>query len=157
MNSLLRRVAGGWQMSGVFSAATGEPLLITESSSAFASRPDYIGGEPTLGNARDTLQYLNKAAFARVPIGGASNSTLRPGNIGNGAVRGLGRWNMDFSLGKNLALTERFKIQIRGDMFNVFNHTNFAGVTTESASSNFGRFTSTAGARIIQLNARLSW
>ncbi len=157
MNSLLRRVAGGWQMSGVFSAATGEPLLITESSSAFASRPDYIGGEPTLGNARDTLQYLNKAAFARVPIGGASNSTLRPGNIGNGAVRGLGRWNMDFSLGKNLALTERFKIQIRGDMFNVFNHTNFAGVTTEIASGNFGRFTSTAGARIIQLNARLSW
>ena len=95
--------------------------------------------------------------LARVPVGSASNEPLRPGNLGNGALRLPGQWNLDFSLGKNVSLTERFKLQIRADFFNVLNHTNFNAISADVTSGTFGQFTSTAGARIIQLNARLSW
>ncbi|HMF77430.1 MAG TPA: hypothetical protein VK604_17360 [Bryobacteraceae bacterium] len=103
------------------------------------------------------MQYLNPAAFTRVPIVAASGATIRPGNVGNGAVRGPGRWDLNFSLGKNFSLNEKIRLQFRADMFNSFNHTNLSGITTTVTSGTFGRATSTLGARVIQLNARLSF
>ena len=76
---------------------------------------------------------------------------------GNGAVRLPGLWNSDASVSKVFRLAETARLQIRGDMFNILNHTNFNGVTSDVNSSNFDRFTSTAGARVIQLNLRLSF
>jgi len=114
-------------------------------------------GIPTNSDARETLQCLNPAAFARVPIIAASGATARPGNRGNGATRFPGVWNLNFWAGKNSALTESLRLQIRGDMFNALNHTNFPSVTTDINWANFGRFANTTGARAIQLNARLSF
>jgi hypothetical protein len=156
-NPIARALIAGWQMSGIFTARTGTPLLITQGCSITHCRPDYIGGSPTHSDARQTLRYLNRAAFAPVPIIAASGATARPGNVGNGAVRLPGIWNFDFSAGKNFSLTESLRLQIRGDMFNALNHTNFSSVTTDINSANFGRFTNTMGARAIQLNARLSF
>lgn len=157
LNAFARSVLGGWQSSGVFTATTGEPITITQPSGITASRPDYIGGEPILANYRDILQYLNPAAFARVPIVPASGAPVRPGNVGVGAVRAPGRWDINLSLGKNFALTERVRVQIRADTFNFLNHTNLSGISTNVTASSFGRATNTAGARVIQLNARLSF
>ena len=135
----------------------GEPLIITQSSSLTSSRPDYIGGQAVLGNWRDTLQYLNPAAFQRVAIGARSGATLRPGNIGQGAIRGPGNLRMDLSLGKNFSLSEKSRLQFRADAFNAFNHTNFVGMNTGIENPRFGKFTSTRGARVIQFSARLSF
>jgi hypothetical protein len=148
---------GGWQVSGIFTAATGEPLIITQSSSLTSSRPDYIGGQAVFGNWRDTLQYLNPAAFQRVAIGARSGATVRPGNIGQGAIRGPGNLRMDLSLGKNFSLTEKSRLQFRADGFNAFNHTNFVGMNTGIENPRFGKFSSTRGARVIQFSARLSF
>ncbi|MBI2690206.1 MAG: TonB-dependent receptor [Acidobacteria bacterium] len=156
-NPIARSTIGGWQISGIFTARTGSPLLITQGCAITHCRPDYIGGNAIAPNYRTTLQYLNAATFARVPIVSASGATLRAGNLGNGALRLPGMWNLDFSLGKNFKITELVRFQIRGDMFNVFNHTNFSGITTDINSGNFGRFTNTLGARAIQLNARISF
>jgi hypothetical protein len=156
-NGIVRGALGGWQVAGIFTARTGTPLLISQSCAISACRPDYVGGDPTTTNYKETLQYLNKAAFAKVPVGSASGATLRAGNLGNGAVRLPGIWNIDTSISKIFGLTESLRLQVRGDMFNFFNHTNFSGVTTDINSSNFGRFTSTAGTRLMQLNARLSF
>ena len=153
----LRRAVGGWQVSGILTAATGEPLIITQASSLATARPDYVGGEAVLSNYRDTLQYLNPAAFARVPIGSLSGATLRPGNIGQGAVRGPGNLRLDLSLGKNFSLSEKVRLQIRADGFNGLNHTNFVGLTTGVENPRFGRFTSTRGARVVQFSARLTF
>jgi hypothetical protein len=116
-----------------------------------------VGGNAILDNNRSTLQYLNRAAFALVPIAAASGATIRPGNAGNGAVRGPGMWNMDLSVGKTFSLAERARLQIRADSFDSLNHTNFTGLSTSLNSPTFGRFTATRGARVIQLNARLSF
>jgi TonB dependent receptor len=158
LNALTRSVIGGWQVSSVFTAATGQALLLSQNSAISPSRPDYIGGNAVLGNYADTLQYLAPTAFARVPITSVTGGTIRPGNVGNGAIRGPGRWNDDLSLGKNFHLfKERLVFQFRADAFNVFNHTNFTTVDTEITRNTFGRLLATAGARVIQLNARLSW
>jgi outer membrane receptor protein involved in Fe transport len=155
MNRFAKHAIGGWQISGVFSATTGDALTLTQPSTITASRPDYIGGDPILPDYKETLQYLNRAAFARVPIVPASGAPLRPGNIGVGALRAPGRWDLNFSLGKNFAITERVRLQFRTDTFNFFNHTNLSGITTNVTSGAFGRLTGTTGARVIQLNARL--
>ena len=156
-SSALRQAVGGWQVSGILTAATGEPLIITQASSLAGSRPDYIGGQAVLGNYRDTLQYLNPAAFARVPIGPRSGATLRPGSIGQGAIRGPGNLRFDFSLGKNFAITEKMRLQVRADGFNAFNHANFVGLSTAVDNPRFGKFTSTRGARVVQFSTRLTF
>jgi hypothetical protein len=155
--ALVRHVAGGWQLTGIFTAATGEPLLIVQGPVRNTSRPDYIGGPAVLDDYRDTLQHLNPSAFAKVPVNAVSGRTERPGNIGSGAVRGPGRWNVDLSLGKDFAVTERATLQFRADSFNFFNNTNLSGFATDINNSRFGKFTSTRGSRAVQLNARLSW
>lgn len=153
----LRHAFGGWQATGIFRSNSGEPLTISQGSALQGSRPDYIGGNPINSNNRETLIYLNRAAFAPVPIISASAATARPGTAGNGMLRAPGQVRVDFSLSKNFDLKEKAKLQLRFDSFNLANHTNFSGLATNINAANFGRFTSTRGARIIQLNARLTF
>jgi hypothetical protein len=155
--NLLRYALGGWQASGIFTAQSGGAVTVTQSSGIADSRPDYIGGQAILSDYKSTLRYLNPAAFARVPVSPVSAETIRAGNIGNGAIRGPGMWNLDFSLGKNFAITERLRFQFRADMFNAMNHTVLSGLTTDITSPRFGQLTSTNGARLMQLNARINW
>jgi hypothetical protein len=156
-NSVVRQALGGWRIAGIFSGQTGEPLGITQSSGIQASRPDYVGGQAVLDNYNDTRMYLNKDAFALVPIVPASRATARAGNLGYGAVRGPGRWNVDFSLAKDFRVTERVGFQLRTDMFNALNHVNLSGLVTNINTSTFGQLRSTRGQRVFQLNGRIMW
>lgn len=156
-SAVVRQIFGNWQLGGIFTARSGEPLGITQSSSLQVNRPDYIGGNPINDNYKATNQYLNRSAFALVPLVAASGASSRPGNLGWGAVRAPGMWNLDISLGKNFRLTETSRLQIRTDMFNVVNHVNPANVNTGLNAGTFGQVRGTTGQRVIQLNARLSW
>ena len=89
-----------------------------------------MGGDPVLSNYRDTLQYLNPTAFARVPVASVTGTPIRPGNLGFGMVRHPGLWNLDFSLAKNFQIRESMQLQLRTDMFNATNHTNLSGLRT---------------------------
>ena len=147
---------GGWQLSGIFSAETGAPFSVGTPSSIPGQRADLVGN-PYLKDPGRPLQYLNKDAFARVPQIAASGASARPGTLGRNALRGPGFWNVDLAIAKNLALTEGLRLQIRADMFNAFNHTNFSGINTNIVNASFGMFTSTRGARGMQVNARLTF
>ena len=156
-NALVRQAFGGWQVSGIVTAATGQPLIITETTGENTSRPD-ITGKPVISDYTQTLQYLNKSSFLLVPISSASGLPVRPGNLGRAAVRGPGFWNTDLSLGKNFRILEKLQFQIRMDAFNAFNHTNLSSLASaDITNASFGRFTNTRGARVAQLNARLTW
>ena len=144
-------------MGAIVTARTGEPLNITQTSSLQVNRPDYIAGNPVNDNYRQTLQYLNRSAFALVPLVPTSGATIRPGNLGWGAIRAPGAWNLDLSLGKNFNLSERFRVQLRTDLFNSLNHVNPANINTSLNSGTFGQVRGTTGQRVIQLNGRLSW
>jgi len=81
-------------------------------------------------------------------------------------VRGLPFWNLDMSLGKKTAITERVSVSISADVFNIFNHPNFADPTLNiSQKASFGVISTqlvptnrdTAGARWIQLGLRFDF
>lgn len=156
-NAVARHVLGGWQATGIFRAQSGLPVNITQSSRNPNQRADYVGGETILEDYRETLQYLNKAAFARVPQSTVSGTPIRPGNVGWGAVRQPGLWNLDLSFAKNFQLQETMRLQIRTDLFNALNHTNLSGLRTSVNDAFFGQLLSTRGARVIQLNARFTF
>jgi hypothetical protein len=94
------------------------------------------------------------------------------GTVPRNFLRGPGYFNTDIAISKTTAITERVKLEIRGDFFNIFNRVNFnnPGVTnngdgTFSGSAvgtnindpQFGQITSTFDPRIIQLAARISF
>lgn len=106
---------------------------------------------------RTTLQYLNTAAFAVVPVNSISRATVRPGTAANGLVRAPGAWNVDLSLARTVPLARGRNLQLRTDMFNALNHTNLTGLRTNINDRLFGQLLGTRGARVIQLNARLTW
>jgi hypothetical protein len=149
----LRLLLGGWQVAGIVNTRTGSPFTVVQSSAIPGSRPDYTGGEAVLGNYRQTLQFLNRSAFALVPtISG--NIPTRLGNLGRNALRGPGAVNVDLALSKSLRFSERHTLQLRADAFNAFNHTNLGGISANLFNNPlFGRLTA-AGARTVQLNAR---
>jgi len=147
-----RAIAQGWELSGIFSARSGLPLVISETGN---QRPDLIDLSHAILNTG--LQYLNRAAFALVPISSVSGTTIRPGTLGQGVISGPGLWNLDASIAKVFSFRERLQLRFRMDMLNAFNHTNFMGVAGGIQSANFGSFTSTAGARRMQAGLRLTF
>jgi hypothetical protein len=157
-NRPARHVLGGWQVSGVLLARTGSPVQLSQAGTGRqVARPDYTGGEAILGNYRETLRYLNPASFAAVPINPVSRISVRPGSLGNNRIREPGAWNLNFAINKEFPITERSRLRIGMDGFNFFNHTNLTGLVTSINNVFFGQLQNTAGARLVQLNARLSW
>jgi outer membrane receptor protein involved in Fe transport len=153
-----RLLLAGWQTTGIFRAESGAPIsannfFINPGSIPF-QRIDYLGGDPYLENG---VQYLNPAAFARVPVGAVSGGAVRPGTLGRNALRLPGYWNFDAGLAKNFNFTESVRAQLRADFINAFNHTSFDTVQTGITNATFGRFTRTRGARQVQLNFRLTF
>ncbi len=57
------------------------------------------------------------------------------GNTGRNTVYGPGYWNADIGILKNFNVTERIKLQFRTEMFNAFNHANFANPRNASTGS----------------------
>jgi len=153
-----KQLFDGWQLSEILTVTSGLPLNVTDGSSTYpASRPDLISGVTAINdNYTSTLQYLNPAAFARIPIIAASGAQARPGNLKRAAFTLPGVWNVNASLVKSFDITERVHFRLRADFLNAFNHTNLAGLNTNISSGSFGRFTA-ATARTIQLGARVSF
>jgi len=122
----------GWSVSGVLTAQTGQPDNVSQSSGLDSSRPDAAGTDPVFGNYRDTLVYLNPAAFVRPPKGtlGDAPRTL------DGA-RGPWQQFFDVSFQKNFPLGEKRKIQFRVDLINAFNHPTYRVFLNNAGGTDF--------------------
>ncbi|MBO0798198.1 MAG: hypothetical protein J2P31_05195 [Blastocatellia bacterium] len=70
-------------------------------------------------------------------------------------ARGPGINNWDVSFSKRTAIRENVSLQFRAEFFNLFNHTQWSGVSASLSSANFGRVTSARDPRITQLGLRL--
>jgi hypothetical protein len=155
----LRQTLGGWQISGILRTQTGGAFDITQlSPGGPTSRPDILDIKNMyLDNYRQTGQYLNPAAFAKVPVGAVSKVPIRPGTAGFMVGRGPGLWNIDLAIAKNFRIRESVRFETRLDMFNAPNHTNLGNPTGSIDSPNFGKITTTRGARTIQIHGRLTF
>lgn len=154
---LSRNLFAGWQLSGIFSARTANPLNPAQETAFEGSRPDYIGGNAYLENSRETLRKLDRSVYTLVPIGSVSGAPLRPGNAGRHSLWGAGFWNLDAGLAKRFFITEKIAGKFEAQMQNSLNKTNLSGLENRVSRANFGQFTSTRGARVVQLGMRLDF
>jgi len=144
-----RYIIGGWQVSGIVSAQTGQPFTVYDSAADFsgfnqgADRPDVLmsGSLPT--NYSNPDAAFNTGYFSKTP------PTGRTGTSGRNQYYGPGLFNWDLTALKTVPLgTERVKLTIRADFFNLFNHTNFANPVANEGSSSFGKITATVGSAV---------
>ncbi len=69
--------------------------------------------------------------------------SCHPGSLGRDAITGPGFLNTDFSVTKNTKITERFNLQFRSEMFDIFNHPNLGNPVLAFTNLAFGHITST--------------
>jgi hypothetical protein len=142
---VLRSIFGSWQLTSIFTARTGFPVNVTITRPASAvpdgntnnQRPDLVPGVSLtpLGGSTPT-EWINPAAFA-VPTSGTF------GDAGRDIFRGPGLWQLDLGLGKQIPLTERFRLQFRAEAFNIFNRAQLGqpNVNISAGSGEFGVIT----------------
>jgi len=156
-HGIVKHAFSGWQVASIITGRTGVPLQISQPSGIPMSRPDYIGGNPTLANYHTTRQFLNKAVFALVPTSSVTSATLRAGTQNPSQVVGPGSVTVNASLGKTFSIRDRVRLELRGDWLNSFNHVNYNSPTLSISSPIFGSLTSDVGPRTGQVNARVTF
>lgn len=88
-----------------------------------------------------------------------TSPTTLPGE-GNEVINGYrnpGYANTDFALLKNTHLLENANLQLRLEVFNLFNRASLGGINSSLTSSTFGKATSQYNARFLQLGARFEF
>jgi hypothetical protein len=150
-------VLGGWQVSGVISIRSGEPLRLSQASGIGNSRPDYNGGNQVFADWRDTLQYLDRTAYTLVPAYALTRATVRPGTQNPGQLEAPGRRRVDLTLAKSFTLRGHVQLQVRMESFNAFNWRQYADPVTNITAANFGAITGVTGTRTGQVGFRLTF
>ncbi|MEZ5354342.1 MAG: carboxypeptidase regulatory-like domain-containing protein [Bryobacteraceae bacterium] len=148
---------GGWTLNGITSIQSGTPISIDSRNNTTASqgggqRPNSTGiSSATPGSAKDRIYgWFNPAAFQdAAPYTFGNVGRFLPDNFGPGSH------NWDVSILKNFPVTERLRLQFRGELFNAFNIVNFRNPAATFGQPNFGRITATDAARIIQFGLKL--
>ncbi len=114
----------GWQITGIQAWHTGVPFSLSEGDQADlqnnfdSERPNYVAGCNVYANQSPT-NWFNSACFPASAYG-----TI--GDLGRNILRGPGYVDTDFGVLKNTRINERFNLQFRAELFNIFNHANFA-------------------------------
>jgi len=174
-NHRLGWVVNGWQVSGTVFWHSGIPFSVLSTPYSASGEGIVQGGGPQFASVvpgaplydhhsipgvtqPGTIQWLNPDAFVSAVDpstgacdGGDSAATCQFGSLGRNALRGPQFFWSDFYLTKWFQLSERVKLRIDGQFFNVFNHPNFglpsmvlAGIPGEpSTQTGFGALTYT--------------
>lgn len=155
-NGALEKILGGWQLNGIYSYASGAPLAIGggNDNGAFTSRrPDWDGTNATLrtGHSQRLDRWFDTTRF----------SLNEPFTYGNAPrvmpnLRGDSSNSFDFSIFKNVQVSEGIRLQIRAEAFNAFNRPQFRAPISSINSTAFGVVRGQANSpRDIQLALKL--
>jgi hypothetical protein len=175
-STLVGKTLGGWQISGIFQAQTGQPCSVGKSVDyvgvgldgsmcgigqfwningpvSYSHNFDYASGNPGASAAYwFTPTTSSGAALFTPPASGTF--VLTPGVRDSVYNPGFNNWNL--GLFKTFAVTERTGLQFRAEGFNAFNHPNWGGVNLDPTNAaTFGKITGKTGdVRNLQLSLR---
>lgn len=149
--SWVDKLIGGWFTGGILTAFSGAPLTVVQSTQVFGGGTTFSFGtgaipitKPKFGNeVHRNVAGSGGVGTAGDPARGGTGLNLfanpeavfksfRPIRLsedtrsGRGVLRGLPHWNLDFSAGKAIALTEAVKLRFSFDFFNILNRVEFA-------------------------------
>jgi hypothetical protein len=175
---LLGRALGGWTFSTVFTTGSGQPLQVW--TSGFSGQE--FGGMDAI-NFNSTATAIQMApvqtghAYSSSTPGGFPNifkdqtqafNSFRNPILGldtrsTDFVTGLPYWNVDFSIRKNVRITEQVAMEFQGVFSNIFNHNQWLdppqpwGLFSQSSFGLTGGSAQgvTGGNRTIQVGARV--
>lgn len=152
-DSALSNLAADWQVSGIVLLESGAPFTVNIGTDRAnigagpAQRPDQVC-DPNEGGARTAVQWFNTSCFSLQPqftFGTAPrNSVLSPGYA-----------SVDMAVQRDLMLARRSHLQVRWEIFNLLNRTNFDVPNRVAFTPNFGRIFSAKPARQMQLGVKL--
>lgn len=164
-------IVDGWQLNSIVQIRSALPVTVTRTGGVFggfAFRPDVVPGvDPYCANYNVPNCQFNAAAFSD-PGPGVF------GNAGRNILRGPNFGQVDLSIVKNTKLWETGSLQLKMDIFNLFDRANYAdpsgGIScggSVGACTGFGVSSSTVGNQIgllaaggprqIQLSARFNF
>jgi outer membrane receptor protein involved in Fe transport len=162
-HGFVQRAFGGWQLGGFSIFQSGNPLSVT--TSAAYPRGDFnadgtSGDRPNAPPSGTKTSGFSRAEFLQ----GVFPATIFPlpslgtgGNLGRNTFRGPSFAQVDMSLSKKVAVTERISVQFRAEAFNTFNHVNLNNPTLDLSSNNFGKSTSALIPRQFQLGLKVQF
>jgi hypothetical protein len=164
---VLKAVFDRWQISGITTFQSGAPLgisMTTTDNADIGGGGDGVRavvlGNPVLSKGdRTSTRFFDTSVFARPAVG-------TYGNAPKDVIRGPGQNNWDLSLVKKIPLgSEKRLLQLRGEFYNAFNHTQYSSVDTtvqfnpagQQVNARFGQAIAANAARVIQVALRVSF
>ena len=156
MNSggMANMVLGGWTASESFTANTGFPFTVmasTPSPALSGSLFANVSGNPK-ASSPSIAGWFNTEAFS-------NPAPYSFGNSSRDALRGPGFWDLDASMSKNFPLPigteDRYRMNLRGDFYDVMNHPDFGQPNSTVGSAATGTITSAVSSRQIQIGLNL--
>jgi hypothetical protein len=173
-----KKLTNGWEISGITRFATGLPITIVETDDQTLLGTNFGGPIPLnvdtpnivapvkILNPRDSAcpgpcLFFDSSSFQGSALGQEGTANRR-------FFHGPGVNNWDFAVLKNTQLNERFVLQFRAELFNIWNHTQFIApgsiglsrfnpTTHVSTTSTFGSINQAAPPRIGQLSLKLNF
>jgi hypothetical protein len=140
----MQRFKNGWAFDSTVSLQSGQPFTLNYNAEDDYSgggegydRPDVVG--PIVYHKGNPADYIDLSSFAMpctitaaalaAPSGFASDcvpGTRHYGDLGRNSLVGPTYKQWDFALYKDTAISERVKVQLRAEFFNLLNHPNFS-------------------------------
>jgi hypothetical protein len=166
-NPVVRWAFDNWQWSGITAFVSGQPSGVgfsTVDGADITGGGDgsriVVTGNPNLTRGdRAFTRWFDTSVFARPPQGS-------PGNAPKDMIRlpGVNNWDMSFTKRFPVKSESRY-FQLRWEMYNAFNHTQFSGVNTTArfdaagnqVNGQFGQVTSTRSPRVMQGSLRFTF
>jgi hypothetical protein len=162
VNAITDKLIGHWTATGIVTLSSGSWFTVTDTNGNFANsdgqqRPDFVPGQTATGKPCIPGTFFNTCAFANPAEGSFGSVSLN-------SLEGPGYKDVDLALQKIVPLVERLQLELRGEMFNAFNHPNkvFAAPGPQNSNSatafgtpGFGFLTGAEAPREIQFAAKL--
>ncbi|HUR99882.1 MAG TPA: carboxypeptidase regulatory-like domain-containing protein [Pyrinomonadaceae bacterium] len=164
------KLLGGIQFAGIATYQTGLPFTAVTSNLDYAglglinanptARPNQICN-PNANAPQTQQQWFDTSCIpanpAIVTSGTAAALQNTVGTAGRGTIEGPSTKRVDFTTTKNIRFGENIRIQLRWEIFNIFNWTNFRTIVVNNTAANFGAVTAVRDPRTMQFGAKFSF
>ena len=151
---LTDKIIGGWQWNVIFNGTTGSHFtVVSNGRPANIVGPAFVNGVLNLASFTDGSNPANPGSVCYTNLAG---NQFCYGDSGRNHFTGPGYFRTDMSVFKNVSLTERIKLQLGLEAFNIFNQANALIPNADINGGNFGVFQNTwLPPRIVQYRGRI--
>lgn len=166
LSPALDALAGGWQLAGVNTVTSGEPVTFTYTPAAAFQvsgiQQDFRGAnnyrpnvtcDPVVPSSQRTVTNWFNRDCVVIP----TDPSQPFGNAPRNSVRGPAFWTLDLAAVKQVSLAGTTRLEIRLETFNLLNRVNFAAPNGNRSAAGFGTVTAAYDPRQLQLGVKFLW